>query len=204
MLPTSTTNLCQTQNKAKFKWRYFEYFWKYAYQSVSGESITRRIFIFLAAGDPLGGKLTSPLESVFELAVELKLVVRSLSREGRRLLKFTPPDIFNFCKNSMLSQNLALSVCLKCFKTWEYSKNSSVKHAVQARKKCLPVLSFTWFSSAGLYALKRENIQIINFLQLPNKSSKWNFSSIDHPGDCFSKAEWQIVLYVFKIFKDHL
>lgn len=43
--------------------------------------------------------------------------------------------------------------------------------------------------SAGPYALKRENIKIINFLQLLNKSSKWNFSSIDHPGDCFSKAE---------------
>jgi len=82
-----------------------------AYQSVSGESITRRIFIFLAAGDPLGGIETSSFESVVGLEVELITVVRSLSREGRRLLKFTPPDIFNFCKNSIFPRALHLSFC---------------------------------------------------------------------------------------------
>jgi len=83
-----------------------------AYQSVSGESITRRIFIFLAAGDPLGGSETSSFESVLGLAVEVLTVVRSVSREGRKLLKFTPPDIFNFCRNSIFPRALHLSFCL--------------------------------------------------------------------------------------------
>lgn len=91
-----------------------------AYQSVSGESMTRRIFIFFAAGEPLGGKdETSSFESCFGLEGEVKFVVRSWlsEREGRRLLKFTPPDIFNFCKNSIFHAVTTLELCLKFLKT---------------------------------------------------------------------------------------
>lgn len=97
----------------------------FTYQSVSGESITKSIFIFLAAGDPLGGRLASSFESFRALVGELGLAVRSLSREGRKLLKFTPPEIFSFCKNSMFSMLPALEVCVKCLKVQYHSKNSS-------------------------------------------------------------------------------
>lgn len=89
----------------------------FSHQSVSGESMTKRIFIFLAAGDPRGGKLTSSFESVLCFVGEFGPVEgRSLSREGRRLLKLTPPEIFNFCKNSMVSRLTALEFCRKCLK----------------------------------------------------------------------------------------
>lgn len=106
---------------------------------MSGESITRRIFIFFAAGEPLGGKgETSSFESCFGLEGEVKFVVRSwLSvREGRRLLKFTPPDIFNFCKNSIIHAVTTLELCLESLKTCnveDYSKNFS-KHPLRAEK----------------------------------------------------------------------
>lgn len=106
---------------------------------MSGESITRRIFIFFAAGEPLGGKgETSSFESCFGLEGEVKFVVLSwLSvREGRRLLKFTPPDIFNFCRNSIIYAVTTLELCLESLKTCnveDYSKNFS-KHPLRAEK----------------------------------------------------------------------
>ena len=88
-----------------------------SHQSVSGESMTKRIFIFLAAGDPRGGKLSSSFGSFRCFVGEFGPVEgRSLSREGRRLLKLTPPEIFNFCKNSMVLRLTALEFCRKCLK----------------------------------------------------------------------------------------
>ena len=59
------------------------------------------------------------------------------------------------------------------------------------------------FLSQALRVKKRKH-KDHKFSTTSQQVVKVEFSSIDHPSDCFSKAEWQIVLYVFKIFKDHL